>query len=416
MIDFEPFIKPGDGIVWSQGAAEPTPLIDGLLDFLDGGPAVSVFTGLTLGSWVRRTLPADVDIKSYGALGQLKVLADKNRLEIVPCHYSAIPRLMADGHIPVDVAIVQVSPPDGDGFYSLGIGVDYIADALDHARIVLAEVNSEMPRTTGGPRLLRDRFDAVIVTDRPLPEMDSPGIHSSGVDEIDKAIATNVAGLIENGDTIQVGVGSVPSAVADQLGSHAQLGVHSGLIGDGILDLVEAGVVTGEHKEVDRGLVTAGAALGSRRLYRAASQAPYVFRATSFTHDPSVLAKLTRLVSINSAFQVDLTGNVNAESSRGRVRGALGGQIDFSRAASNTGARSIIALRSTDADGRSSIVAQLESATVTTSRADVDFVVTENGVAELRAVPFSRRAKALASIAAVEHVDDLMRADEQNHG
>ncbi len=401
-IDLTEHIRAGDGIWWGQAGAEPTVLVHALLDQVTSIGPVTAFVGLSWDRRLTRHLPEQLSLLSYGALGELRALSKSGRLDVVPCNLSDLPRLFAEGALPTDVGFVQVSPPDADGMCSLGTGVDYVADAVDHTRVLIAEINARMPATAGSARIPLSRFAAVIETDRPLGE--APAADPS---DVELAIAAHVAGLIEDGDTIQLGVGALPTAVLDQLRTHRDLGIHSGMISDGVADLVDAGVITGARKEIDTGLVVTGAALGSERLYRRLEALPVLFRPVSYTHAARTLAGLRTLVSINSATEVDLTGQVNAETRRGHYVGALGGQADFSRAASATGARSIIALRSRSG-GHSTIVPSIE--TVTTSRADVDFVVTEHGIAALRGASLAVRARRLAEIAAPEFREDLDRA------
>lgn len=389
-------VRPGDGVWWGQAGAEATPLVDALLDSLDGGVPVRAFCGLTVNPRLR-TPPAGLALTSYGALGELRAAPG---LDVVPAHYSALPRLFAEGLLPTDVGLVQVSPPGPDGTCSLGIGADYAADAVPHTRVLLAEVNHRMPRTAGTPGIPYARFAATVETDRPLPP-----VPDRAPDAVDAAIAGHVAGLVEDGDTVQIGVGALPTAILAGLGGHRDLGFHSGMLTDGVLRLVDRGVITGARQEVDPGLLVTGTAIGSAELYARVPDLPVVFRPASHTHDPGVLARLRRLVAINSALEVDLGGQVGAESVRGRRLGAVGGQADFSGAAARTGARSIIALRAT-AGGRSTIVAAL-SGPVTTARGDVDAVVTEHGVAHLRGCPETDRARRLRAIAAPEHREGL---------
>lgn len=404
MIDLRPHIAAGAGIWWSQTSAEPTPLVHALLDQVhDIGP-VRAFVGLTWDQRVTRDLPHELSVVSYGGLGELRNLSRAGRLEVVPCHYGALPRLFAERRLPCDVGLVQVSPPDADGLVSLGVGVDYIADAVEHTPVLIAEVNARMPRTHGSARIPLSRFAAVVETDRPLLEApDRPG------DDVETAIAGHVAGLVEDGDTIQIGVGTLPSAVLDGLSGHSDLGLHSGMISDGVVRLVDKGVMTGAHKQIDRGVLVTGAALGTSALYARVADLPVEFRPASYTHAPAVLSQLSTLVSINSAIEVDLTGQVGAEVAGRTYVGAVGGQVDFSRAASLTGGRSIIALRST-VKGVSTIKATLDFGSVTTARADVDFVVTEHGAAELRGVGLQERARRLIAVAAPEHREELEKA------
>ncbi len=404
MLDLAPYIRPGDGIWWGQAGAEPEPLVNALLDQADSIGPLRAFTGLTWNERFAEAMPGSLTVLSYGGLGQLRGLSRRGSLQVVPCNYSALPRLFARGLLPGDVGFVQVSPPDSAGLVSLGIGVEYVADALPHARTLIAEVNQRMPRTAGAPRLPLSAFAATVETDRPLRE--APVREP---DAVDRAIGSLVAGLVRDGDTLQVGVGALPNAVLAALSGHSDLGIHSGMITDGVLDLVESGAVTGARKEIDRGLVITGAALGSSAMYDKLARFPVEFRPASYTHDPAVLARLRSLVAVNSAVEVDLLGQAGAELAGGVHVGAVGGQADFSRAASLTGARSVIALRSESRAG-STIVPALAGGVVTTGRADVDAVVTEHGVALLTGCTVSERARRLTEIAAPRYRESLERS------
>ncbi len=408
MIDLRAYISAGDGVWWGQGGAEPEPLVNALLDQVGGIGPVRAFCGLTWNERLSGDLPDQLTVLSYGGLGELRGLSRHGLLEVVPCHYSALPRMFAQGKLPCDVGLVQVSPPDRRGLVSLGIGVEYVADALPHTKTLIAEINHAMPATTGSARIPLTAFAATVETERPLRQ--APIRPPDGTDQ---AIARNVAGLIEDGATLQIGIGSLPSAVLRALSGHAGLGFHTGLVSDGVIDLIERGVVTGEKKEIDRGLVITGAALGSTALYQRLHEFPIEFRPASYTHAPAVLSQLRSLVSVNSAIEVDLLGQVGAELRRGVHVGAVGGQVDFSRAASLTGARSIIALRS-ESRGESTITPRLRGGVVTTARVDVDAVVTEHGVAMLTGCSVAERARRLINVAAPQHRDALERslADE----
>jgi acyl-CoA hydrolase len=404
MLDLTRYIRPGDGIWWGQAGAEPEPLVNALLDQADSIGPVRAFMGMSWNERFADGLPESLTVLSYGGLGQLRRLSRRGSLQVVPCNYSALPRLFARGLLPADVGLVQVSAPDADGLVSLGIGVEYVADALPHARTLIAEVNQRMPRTAGTPRLPLSVFAATVETDRPLRE--APAREP---DAVDRAIGALAAGLVRDGDTLQVGVGALPNAVLSALSGHADLGIHSGMITDGVLDLVEAGAVTGARKEIDPGLVVTGAALGSSAMYDKLARFPVEFRPASYTHNPAVLARLGSLVAVNSAIEVDLLGQVGAELAGGVHVGAVGGQADFSRAASLTGARSVIALRSESRAG-STIVPALSGGVVTTGRADVDAVVTEHGVALLTGCTVDERARRLIEIAAPHYRESLERS------
>jgi acyl-CoA hydrolase len=402
-LDFATLLRPGDGLWWGQAGAEPEPLVNQLLDQVGAIGPVQAFCGLTWNERLAGGLPAELTVLSYGGLGRLRGLSKHGLLDVVPCHYSSIPRMFERGQLPSDLGLVQVSPPGPDGRVSLGIGVDYVADAIPYTGRLVAEMNHRMPVTSGAVRLPLEAFAAVVETDRPLRES-----VARAPDGVDLRIAAHVAALVEDGDTIQIGVGTLPNAVLDALSGHRDLGVHSGMITDGILTLVEKGVVTGARKEIDRGLVVTGSALGTADGYDRLAGMPVEFRAASYTHAPGVLCRLESLVSINSAIEVDLLGQVGAELAGGVHIGAVGGQVDFSRAASLTGARSIIALRS-EVKGESTIVPSLRGGVVTTARVDVDAVVTEHGTALLAGCTVSERARRLIEVAAPHHREALAR-------
>jgi acyl-CoA hydrolase len=403
MIDFERYLTAGAGIWWGQAAAEPRPLVDALIAQTERIGPLRVFTGISWNDQLAVSMPDDVSMVSYGGLGELRQLSKSGRLDVVPCHYSALPRMFAEHRLPCDVGLVQVSPPDGDGMCSLGVGVDYVADAIAHTPVLIAEINEQMPVTRGTPPIPVDRFATTITTDRALPEdaQRAPG-------EVERAIAARVAELVGDGDTVQLGVGSLGSAVLDALAGHQDLGVHTGMITDGLLRLIDKGVITGKRKEIDTGLTVAGTALGSAELYKRVGDLPVRFLPTSYTHAPQVLSQLRSLVSVNFAVEVDLSGQVGAEVSRGVYVGAVGGQVDFARAAALTGKRSVIALRATS-HGGSTIKTALEGGVVTTARSDVDTVVTEYGAAHLRGCSLFERARRLSAIAAPEFHDQLNR-------
>ena len=403
MIDFGKYLSSGDGVWWGQAAAEPRPLVDALINQNARIGSIRTFTGLSWNDQLAVTMPARVSMISYGGLGELRELSRTGRLDVVPCHYSALPRMFAERRLPCDVGLVQVSPPDAEGRCSLGVGVDYVADALKHTPVLIAEINEQMPSTIGSETVALERFAATIHTDRELPQdpTRAPG-------DADRMIAAHIADLVEDGSTVQLGVGSLGAAVLDALAAHQDLGFHTGMITDGLMHLVDKGVATGRHKEIDPGLVVAGTALGSSELYRRISDLPARFLPTSYTHAPQVLSRLQSLVSVNFAVEVDLTGQVGSEMSGGVYVGAVGGQVDFTRAAALTGRRSIIGLRASFR-GRSTIKGRLDSGVVTTSRSDVDVVVTEFGAAHLRGCSIRERGRRLAAIAAPEFREELER-------
>jgi acyl-CoA hydrolase len=386
-LDLGRWLRPGDGVVAGQACAEPTVLVDALLEQAPSIGRLRAFFGLTWRDCIADAACAALEVTSYGALGRLGRVSG---LRVLPCHFSALPALFAAGALPGDVAFVQVAPPDTQGRCSLGVGVDYIGDALEHARVVIAEVNDHCPRTAGH-WIAWDRIDAAVHTSRPL--LEAPPVAPG---ETERRIAEHVAALVRDGDTIQLGVGALPEAIMRALGGHRDLGVHSGMISDGVLDLIEAGVVTNARKPADRNLTVTGAALCSARLFEALGRREeIVFRPVSSTHAPATLANVGRLCAINSAVEIDLSGQANAEAADGRLLGAVGGQVDFLRGAAACGGTPVLALPA------KRIVRRL-SGPVSTARSDVDWVVTEHGARSLRGLTDAERAAALLDLAGPE--------------
>ena len=397
-------LRPGDLVVVGQGVGEPTPLLECLLR--DGGaiPDVEVFVGLShsrafTGDAVRGGAggAAAPSLLSFGAMGPLARLAAAGGVSIIPCHFVDVPRLLrlrAPGRL---VVLLQVSPPDAGGRHSLGVAVDYTYELVEYARAVVAEVNEGMP-VTSAPTLPGSAFAAVEHTSRPLPVVAPPR-----VSEVHRRIAGQVAGLVPDGATIQLGVGALPSVVGEALSGRRGLRVHSTLAGDWLLDLARAGAL-----DDGPGAVTISEAAGSTELYRyVAAGSPVLIRPVCELNRPGLAAGVERFVAMNSALQVDLTGQVNAEEIPSGYVGGIGGQPEFLRAAQRSeGGRSIIMLPATAADGRESrIVRRLHGGTVTTARSCVDYVVTEYGVADLRGRSLDERAAALLAVAAPHHRD-----------
>jgi acyl-CoA hydrolase len=315
--------------------------------------------------------------------------------------------MIEEGLIGCDVAFVQVSPPDANGSHSFGLISDFVQAAVAKARVVIAEVNECVPFTYGDAVLPAARIDCAVHVARPPVEV-SP----AQIGETDQAIAKIVAGYIEDGAVLQVGIGAVPDAILRLLRDRRDLGVHSGMIGDGLVDLVDAGVVTNALKPIDAGVSITGALIGTRRLYDFAHHNPRIgMRSSAYTHNEAVLSRLTRLVTINSAVEVDLTGQVNAEQSGTHYLGGTGGQVDFVRAGSRSpGGHSIIALPATAKGGKVSRITTNLSGPVTTARSDVDVIVTEFGAAELKGQTLTERARRLVAIAHPDFQEELDRA------
>ncbi len=400
-------IHPSDHIWWGQATAEPLTLTRALIEHrhaIAQGGRLSVFVGIGQSDTLQPAHADVIDFFGYAASGPHRQLAKAGVLDIVPSHYSHLPGLIRVHTLRADVVLVQVSPPDEQGRYSLGLVHEYIPAALDCARVIIAEVNAEVPWTYGSRHLTADDIDLLVdATHAPISlERGAPG-------SAEQAIAGHIGGWIEDGATLQMGIGNLPEAIVAALGDRRDLGLHSGAIGDGIAALAEAGVLTNARKTIDTGIGIAGILMGSERLRRWAHRNPLLqLRETSYTHHPKVLASIDKLCAINSAIEVDLTGQVNAEVAAGVYVGAVGGAVDFLRgAARSRGGLPIVALPST-ARGGSRIVAQL-SGPVSTPRADAGLIVTEHGVADLRGKTLSQRVRHMLEIAAPEYRADLER-------
>lgn len=334
--------------------------------------------------------------------------------DYVPAFLSEVPALFRTGVLPLDVALVHVSPPDRHGFCSLGVSVDIARAAVDSARTVIAQVNPRMPRTHGDGLIDRRRFAATIEVDVPIPEH-APATST----DVERAIARNIAPLVEDGATLQMGIGAIPDAVLSALGDHRDLGVHSEMVSDGVLDLVERGVVTGRHKRIHPGKLVAGFAMGTRRLYDFLDDNPQVAMLDmAYVNDPAVICRNPKVTAINSAIEIDVTGQVCADSIGTRMYSGVGGQMDFIRgAAMSAGGRPILALPSVTGKGRSRIVDQLApGAGVVTTRAHVHWVVTEHGAVDLFGKNLRERARAMIGLAHPDHREALARAAHARFG
>jgi acyl-CoA hydrolase len=400
-------LRAGDTLWWGQATAEPLTLTRAVVTHrhaLARGGRLRVFVGIG-GSDTLRPEQADaIDFFGYIASGAHRALAQAGVLDALPSHYSHLPGLLRAGVLPADVVLLQVSPPDAHGRYSLGLVHEYLTAALEKARVVIGEVNPDIPWTHGSVHLQAGDF-ALLVDARHAPldaERAAPG-------QVEQAIARHIASRIGDGATLQVGIGKLPEAVLSALHDRRDLGLHTGAAGDGIVALAEAGVLTNARKGRDAGVGIAGILMGSGTLRRWAHCNPRIaLRGTDYTHDPEVLASLHQLVAINSAIEVDLTGQVNAEVVGGAYVGGVGGAVDFLRgAARSRGGLPIVALPAT-AKGATRIVSQL-SGPISTPRSDAGLIVTEHGVADLRGQPLSRRVQRMLDIAAPDHRAQLER-------
>lgn len=318
--------------------------------------------------------------------------------DYVPVFLSEIPQLFNKGILPVDVALIHVSPPDKHGFCSLGTSVDIARSAVKNAKYIIAQVNEQMPRTHGDGIIHIREINAIVQVNEALPEVS----YSSRVDETSRIIGKYCAELIEDGSTLQMGIGGIPDAVLSCLDGHKDLGIHTEMFSDGVVSLVEKGVITNKFKKKHRGKIVTGFAIGTRKLYDFVDDNPQVaFLEIDYVNDTKVIRTNPKAVSINSAIEIDLTGQVCADSIGTYQYSGVGGQIDFMRgAALSDGGKPIIALSSTTSKGESKIVPFLkEGAGIVTTRAHMHYVVTEYGVAYLFGKNMRQRAMALVNIA-----------------
>jgi acyl-CoA hydrolase len=405
-LDFSGIINPGDAIVWGQACGEPLTLIEALLDQRAALGPVSAFVGSSFSNLLKPDHADHIRFSSMGALGSLRVLAKAGLLDIIPCHVGQIGTMISQGLIGCDVALVQVSPADAKGYHSYGVINDYVRKAIAEARVVIAEVNAQVPYVPCDHMLHGSEIDYVVHSDRPLVS-----VPPARIGEADRATAALCAAYIEDGSILQFGIGAVPDAIAQLLVDRRDLGIHTGMIGDAFVDLVEAGAITNATKTIDRGISITGAFIGTRRLYDFVHQNPTVrLCGSDITHGDGLLSALPKLVSVNSAIEVDLTGQINAEAIGGAYMGGTGGQVDYVRGASRSrGGRSIIALPSTAQGGISSRIVMALSGPVTTARSEADVIVTEYGAAELKGASLAERARRLIAIAHPDFREGLER-------
>ncbi|MBF0662710.1 acetyl-CoA hydrolase/transferase C-terminal domain-containing protein [Rhodococcus sp. (in: high G+C Gram-positive bacteria)] len=404
-IDVREFLRPGDHIVVGQACGEPSSVLEALIAQGRDVGDLTVFVATSFSGIFTPESAESFALSSMGAIGALRSMSKAHRLDVIPCHVSQVGPMIEAGIIGCDVAFVQVGPADGEGNHSFGLVSDYVQAAVARARVVVAEVNDQVPFTFG-EMLPESRIDYAVHVSRP-PVQVPPG----RIGETDEAIARHAAEYIGDGAVLQMGVGAVPDAVLRLLSDRRDLGVHSGMLGDGLVDLVESGALTNARKKIDRGVSITGALIGTDRLYGFAHRNREIrMCTTSYTHDAGVLAQLENLVTINSAMEVDLTGQVNAEQSGSAYLGGTGGQVDFVRAgARSPGGHAIMALPATAKNGTVSRITAALSGPVTTARSEVDVVVTEFGAAELRGRTLAERSRRLIAIAHPDFRDALDR-------
>ncbi len=404
-------IPPRTRILIGSGASEPSRLVESMVrdgTHLCGNEIVHL---LTLGPapYVAPGLEGRFRHMAFFIGKNVRSAVQEGRADFMPVFLSEIPQLILNGRVKVDVAMIQVSPPDRHGFCSLGVSVDIVRAAVDTASLILAEVNSCMPRTLGDSFIHVDRLARMVPVDYPLHEL-AP----EPLDDVCRQIGLHAAGLIQDGACLQMGIGRIPDAVLSCLGDRNDLGIHTEMFSDGAMRLAQAGVITGRRKTLLPGKIVTSFVMGTKALYDWVDDNPSVeMRPSSFTNDPFQIARNDNMVAINSALAVDLTGQVAADTIAGRFFSGIGGQVDFIRgSARSKGGRPIIALPSTAKDGAiSRIQPSLEAgAGVVTSRGDIHYVVTEHGVADLWGKNIRQRTCALIGIAHPDFRPELITA------
>ena len=373
--DLARFIHPGDGIVAGQACGEPQTLMDALVAQRAAFSGAQLFLGVNYAGIVRPEHADHLRLSAYCGAGRNRALADAGVLEIHPHPYSRLASLIRTRKIPSDVVLIQVSPPNVRGEYSMGLAVDYLPPAIESARVLIGEVNDRVPWTNTEKLLRKDDFDLLVESSR---EPATPPVARSG--DAEATIGRHAAAFVPDGATLEFGLGVLPDAVCGALSGRKGLKIHSGTIGDGVVGMGASDIVCGQL-------------IGSRALFDFARDNPLIsMRSTEFTHDPRVLSSLERFVAINSAIEVDLTGQVNAEVANGSYLGAVGGALDFVRAAgASPGGVSLLVLPA------ARIVKSL-SGPVATPRSEAGVIVTERGAADLRGCTLNERMRRMQAI------------------
>jgi len=401
-------IKSGDRVFIQGSAATPQFLIRKLAERADELRDVELVSITTYGEipLAEERYKDSFFINSLFVSANVRDAVNGGRGDYVPIFLSEIPHLFRSGILPLDVAMVHVSPPDKHGYCSLGVSVDVTREAVLSAKHVIAQVNPQMPRTHGDGLIHVRRFDVLVEVDEALPEVD----YSQRITEKEKTIARYIAEMVEDGATLQMGIGAIPDAVLGSLTNHKELGIHTEMFSNGVMPLIEKGVVTNERKYRHPGRVATGFIVGNRQLYDFVDDNPLILmQRTDYVNDTAIIRSNPKVTAINSAIEIDLTGQVVADTIGTYQFSGIGGQMDFMRgAALSEGGKPIIALPSTTNKGISRITPFInEGAAVTTTRAHVHYVVTEYGVAYLYGKNLRQRAKALISIAHPDHRDRL---------
>jgi 4-hydroxybutyrate CoA-transferase len=405
-------IKSGDRVVIGHAVGEPYILCDAMVRNKDQYENVEIVHMVAMGKaeYCQEGMEKHFHHNTIFLGKSTRKAAEDGRADVTPCYFSEFPQLLRD--LTVDVAMVQVSPPDKHGYCSFGVSVDYTKPAAECARIVIAQVNKNMPRTLGDSFIHVSEIDYIVEADTPIIELPA-----AKIGEVERKIGEHCASLINDGDTLQLGIGAIPDAVLLFLKDKKDLGIHSEMISDGVVELVKAGVITNKRKTLHPGKSVVTFLMGSRELYDYVNDNPEVeMYPVDYVNDPRVIMQNDNLVSINSCVQVDLMGQVVSTSVGLKQISGVGGQVDFVRGANmSKGGKTIMAMPSTAAGGKVSKIVPLidEGAAVTTNRYDVNYVVTEYGIAQLKGKTLRDRARALINIAHPDFRPGLIKVFEE---
>lgn len=409
-------IHDGDTVVTSFGCAEPRGIERAMTEHYMDFNNVEIVNMILVGEtpWIKKEFKGHFLYHSFFASASSRAAISDGTADFTTCFFYEIPAVLKDTVQP-RVSIVSVCPPDENGYVSLGTNVDYINSTLDHCDVKIAQVNKYMPRTHGKAIKHVSEFDWFVEIDEPLPE-----VPSVPLSDVERAIGKNCASLINDGDCIQLGIGGIPNAICEELKDKKNIGLHSEMVGDGVVDLIKSGVINNSMKQLHTGKSVIGFAFGTRKLFDFMDDNPEIeMHPIEYVNYPLVIAQNDNMVSVNSCLQVDLQGQVVADTIGDKQFSGVGGQVDFVRGATmSRGGRSIIAMPSTAKGGTvSRIVPTLtENSAVTTSRNDVNYIVTEYGIASLKGQTLKNRARALIKIAHPDFRAELCRIFKEKFG
>jgi len=416
-------IKSGDNIVIQPGCAVPLELVRAMVRRKDELENVTIYHILIVGElpYINPGMEKHFKHKAFFTGANTRKAVHEGRAEFIPIFLSEVPLLFKRNIIPVDIALLNVSPPDEHGFCSYGVDVGTIKTAAEKAKIIIAQINSEMPRSLGDSFIHINKIHHIVEHTEPIKEL--PQVDPNASQEmlqIYDTIGKNTAELIEDGSTLQMGIGAIPDSVMKYLRDRKNLGIHTEMFSDGIVNLVEEGIINGEEKTIHPGKIIVGFVLGTKKVFKFIDNNPVIeFHPQEYVNDPFIIAQNKKMVAINSAIQIDITGQVCADSIGTKIFSGIGGQVDFIRGAAHSeGGKPIIALPSITKDGAVSRIVPLlnPGAGVVTSRGDVHYVVTEYGVAHLFGKTLKERARDLIRIAHPKFRDELTKyAKETRH-